>query len=175
MWCPPASIQPAPRQRGVSEATVVTPGPSRVFMVREKPESRFSTRATTSRPSSFQSTAEQKLKYTQPSDSRAARPRANHCSGGTVTARAAPSPPAATPNRSWMRARASAGVTSVDLRRRRRALARRPEVRDLVLEDEEAVEQGFRRRRAARHVDVHGHDAVHALHHVIAVTERPAR
>ena len=94
------------------------------------------------------------------------------CAAGTVTARAGPSPVGATPSLSWITARAWSGVTgSVDLGRGRGALARLPEVRDLVLQDEEPVEERLRRRRAARHVDVHRHHAIHALHHVVAVAE----
>src|SRR5664279_3484084 len=36
---------------------------------------------------------------------------------------------------------------------------------DLLLQQQHAIEQRFRRRRAAGHVDVDGHDAVAAAHH----------
>src|SRR5215475_287244 len=141
-----------------------------------KPASRFSTRATTSSPCSFQSTAERKEKYTQPSVSRVKRPASSHRSVVVSTTRREPSPPTATPNRSWTRARACACVsTLVGLLAGSRALARLAEVGDLLLELEESVQERVGRRRAPRHVHVHRDDAVHAFHHVIAVAEGAAR
>src|ERR1700730_9540632 len=138
--------------------------------------SRFSTRAITSSPCSFQSTAERKEKYTQPRVSRANRPSSCHRSGEISTTRSGPSPVAAMPKRSWMRGRACACVsTLVGLLRGCGALARLPEVRDLVLELEQPVEERFGRRRTARHVDVHPDDAVHAPDHVVAVAEGATR
>src|SRR3972149_11518752 len=87
-----------------------------------------------------------------------------------------PAPDAVTPNRSWTSPRACSGVgTLVGLLGGRGALARLAEVGDLLLELEQAVEERIRRRRAARHVDVHRDHAVHALDDVVAVAERPAR
>src|SRR5262249_39494223 len=40
---------------------------------------------------------------------------------------------------------------------------------DLVLQLHDAVEQRLRGRRAAGHVDIHGHDAVAAAHHRVRV------
>src|ERR1700722_7913703 len=40
---------------------------------------------------------------------------------------------------------------------------------DLLLQLQNAVDQRFSRRRAARHVDVHRHDAVAAAHHGIGI------
>lgn len=40
---------------------------------------------------------------------------------------------------------------------------------DLLLQLDDAVDQGFRRGGAARHIDIDRHDAVAATHHGIAV------
>src|SRR5581483_3425531 len=40
---------------------------------------------------------------------------------------------------------------------------------DLLLQQQDAVEQGFRRGWAPRHVDVDGHDAVATAHHRIRI------
>src|SRR4030095_16604847 len=130
----------------------------------------------TSSPCSFQSTADRKEKYTQPRVSRANRPSSCHRSGEMSTTSSGPSPVAAIPNRSWMRGRACACVsTLVGLLAGRGALARRAEVGDLLLELEETVEARLRAGRAPPRGHVHGNDAIHALDHVIAVAEGPAR
>src|SRR4029450_2948938 len=116
--------------------------------------SRFSTRAMTSSPCSFQSTADRKEKYTQPRVSRANRPNSCHRSDEMSTASSGPSPVAAIPNRSWMREHACACVsTLVGLLAGRGALARRAEVGDLLLELEETVQERVRGRWATRHGD----------------------
>ena len=56
------SIHSAPRYTGTREAQADWPAPSRLFIMRASPTSRFSTRVTTSSPCSFQSTALRKLK-----------------------------------------------------------------------------------------------------------------
>src|SRR5216683_1694442 len=112
----------------------------------------------------------------QPSVALAKRPSSSQRSGAISTTSRLPSPDAVTPSRSWTSPRASAWVgTLVGLLGGRRALARRAEVSDLILELEQAVEERVGRRRTARHVNVHRDDAVHALDHVVAVAERSAR
>src|SRR3954467_15272555 len=71
--------------------------------------------------------------------------------------------------------RALSPVISVDLRRRLGALAGAPEMRDLILQEQQPVEQRLRRRRTPGHVDVHGDDAIDSLDDVIAVAEGTAR
>src|SRR6185295_19954402 len=111
-----------------------------------------------------------------PSVSLAKRASSPQRSGGTDTVRRGPSPSAATPKRSCILARAWSWITrSVDLGGGRGAPARLVEVRDLVLQQEQPVQQRLRRGRAARDVDVHRDHPVHTLDHVVAVAEGTAR
>ena len=84
------------------------PAPSRVFIRTEKRASRLSTHATTSRPSSFQSTAvrERKRSRSRASPSQTS-PNATHCAGGTTTVIAVSSPLTMAPGNVARRARRS--------------------------------------------------------------------
>src|SRR6266540_2467046 len=112
----------------------------------------------------------------QPSASLAKRPSSSQRSGAISTTSRLPSPDAVAPSRSWTSPRACVWVsTLVGLLGGLGALARLAEVSDLLLELEQPVEERLRRRRAARHVDVHRDDAVHALDDVVTVSEGAAR
>ncbi len=64
---------------------------------------------------------------------------------------------------------------SIDLRVGSGAFAGAPELRDLILQQQQAVQQRLGRRRTSRDVHVHWNDPVHALDDVIAVPERDRR
>src|SRR4051812_42938643 len=169
------SIQLAPRYTGTIDGKAVSPAPSRLRSSTAKPASRLSTQATISRPSSFQSIAVRKLKNVQPSESLANRAASSHCPGETcavigeaVAATVTPATPA-----SSSRAR-SAVIISVHLRGGLGALSRATEVRNLILQQQEAIEQRLGGRRTAGHVDVHRHDAIDPLDDMVAVAEGAA-
>src|SRR3954469_5861029 len=150
------------------------PGPSFVRSSIASVPSRLSTQATSSSPSAFQSIAVEKQKNVQPSVSFAKRATSCHCAGGTraITGRVPGSP--VTPGICASCSRAWSLVTSVDLRRGFPPFAGGSEVRDLILQQEQPVQQRFRARRAPGHVDVYRNDAIDPFDNVIAMTERTA-
>src|SRR4030095_4281880 len=168
------SIQPAPRYTGVSDEQVATPGPSRVLSNKPTLSSRLSTFATTSSPCSFQSTAVRNEKKRQPSVSFAKRPSSSQRSRGTVTDIIG-ADVTSTPNVDASAARVSSAVIRlINLGIGGRLPARLVEVRDLILEQQQSVQQRFGRRRAAGHVHVDRNHAIAPLDHVVAVTEGAA-
>src|SRR5882672_2048707 len=119
----------------------VTPGPSLVFSSSETFSSRLSSFATTSSPCSFQSTAVRKLKKRQPSVSFANRASSSHRSGGTVRVIGTPAV-TSTPKVEASAARAcSAFIALINLLVGRCFPARLVEVRDLVLQEQQPVQQ----------------------------------
>src|SRR2546430_2935060 len=115
-----------------------------------RPLSRFSIRHTTSRPSAFQSSADNQLKYRQPSVVFAHAAASFHWLTGRATVTVGPSMTGSTPNFSRIRDTASVGFTRRSpLLRGGGPAAQLLELGDLLLELEQAVHERIRRRRTA--------------------------
>src|SRR5262245_14251285 len=116
-------------------------------MTTDKPVSRLSILATTSSPCSFQSTAEEKEKKRQHRVSLANDATGRHSAVGTVTVNGFVPSTCALTKRSPIKVFACSWVTvSIDLRVGGGALAGAAELRDLILEQQQAVQERFGRR-----------------------------